>query len=440
MASLQDFISKELPSYLTDVDPELSGLLPLPLPLPQQSDAAALQYHENVDTGVPRTVPLHIGRGLQGFSVHSFGTIVWDRPAFHTKLYIYPVGFKSARQKHSYVSPDIKVTYTSEILDGGDAPLFRVTAEDDPSNYTEARFASTAWKEMMQRIVHARVAKGLDIPPQSKTTTNGNELFGLADKRIAVQIAQLPNADRCCNFDRTADSHPLCIRLPMHIGRGAQGFTLVSLGTVDLTRPQFHTKLHVYPIGFKTTRMKYSYVNPNVKVLYTSEILDGGDSPVFRVSAADDPDHAVETRFPSGAWTTITQRLALARQDTGKKTANSLSGQDMFGLSDKRVHMILSQMAAQASSRMLDSLPPAESMQWLRQNSVLSSSHEPQSLKTSPLASPLQHQQQPPAAAAGGHELIERERNKRKLEHHTHHMVAQNLVLPQLTPYNTDHW
>jgi hypothetical protein len=51
------------------------------------------------------------------------GEIVWDREAYHTNRYIFPVGFMSKKQYLSAVDVTRRTTYTSEILDGGDTPI-----------------------------------------------------------------------------------------------------------------------------------------------------------------------------------------------------------------------------------------------------------------------------------------------------------------------------
>ena len=53
------------------------------------------------------------------------GEIVWDREAYHTNRYIFPVGFMSKKQYLSAVDVTRRTTYTSEILDGGDTPIVR---------------------------------------------------------------------------------------------------------------------------------------------------------------------------------------------------------------------------------------------------------------------------------------------------------------------------
>jgi hypothetical protein len=45
---------------------------------------------------------------LRGLTIHSLGKVVWDRPKFHAKRYIWPVGFKSSRTYSSMTELDKK--------------------------------------------------------------------------------------------------------------------------------------------------------------------------------------------------------------------------------------------------------------------------------------------------------------------------------------------
>lgn len=63
--------------------------------------------------------------------VLALGSIVLDRPAFHSPSYIWPVGFQSLRAFASCKHPDQRIDYLCEILDGGAAPAFRLTPTDN---------------------------------------------------------------------------------------------------------------------------------------------------------------------------------------------------------------------------------------------------------------------------------------------------------------------
>lgn len=50
----------------------------------------------------------------------------------------------------------------------------------------------------------------------------------------------------------------------------------------------------VYPVGFKSSRKHISMVNASNKCFYTSEVIDNGGRPLFRVTCHDDPPEIVE--------------------------------------------------------------------------------------------------------------------------------------------------
>jgi len=137
--------------------------------------------------------PIRVGNLL---SIIDLGRVVYDREAFHSDKYIWPVGFKSVRIFQSAIDPEERALYTCEILDGGDKPLFRVTPSDDPENYVEAASASSAWKTILNRINEAKPA----ADKRASVSVSGPEYFGFGVPTVAELIAQLPDADKCIHY------------------------------------------------------------------------------------------------------------------------------------------------------------------------------------------------------------------------------------------------
>ena len=69
------------------------------------------------DEGNP-ILPLVLGI----LTITNLGSIVCDRSTFHSKRYIWPVGFESYRTYASTINADKQTVYFSKIVDGGDAP------------------------------------------------------------------------------------------------------------------------------------------------------------------------------------------------------------------------------------------------------------------------------------------------------------------------------
>eukprot|EP00475_Leptophrys_vorax_P016834 TRINITY_DN23346_c0_g1_i2.p1 TRINITY_DN23346_c0_g1~~TRINITY_DN23346_c0_g1_i2.p1 ORF type:complete len:502 (-),score=118.46 TRINITY_DN23346_c0_g1_i2:17-1315(-) len=130
-----------------------------------------------------------------GATIWSLGTIVQDRRKFHSKHYIWPVGFRSTRFHFSYLKPDDRVEYISEIKDGGDCPIFSVVAADDNTNPITNISATGAWTLMMQRIYDAK-----SIRRQNKISVSGPEMFGFSDVKVKKLIEELDGSSACKNY------------------------------------------------------------------------------------------------------------------------------------------------------------------------------------------------------------------------------------------------
>ena len=125
-----------------------------------------------------------------GISIVSLGRIVTDRPLYHTKDSIYPVGFTSRRWYWSLREPSNKVLWTSRITDGGLSPLFVVTPEDDPdAGAVVSRTASGAWGDIIRKV-HRLKGKG-----HLKVTQSGPMIFGVANSLVKQLIHEMPGAE-----------------------------------------------------------------------------------------------------------------------------------------------------------------------------------------------------------------------------------------------------
>lgn len=137
--------------------------------------------------------PIHLGV----LSILSLGTVVFNKPGFHSTSYIWPIGFKSTRQYASMKDPDRKTTYINEIIDNGDAPIFRVSAEDDLENPIDAPSPTAAWKTIIEKV---NAVKAERTGKRMQTTVSGPEYFGFSHPSIAKLIQELPNSDKCLAY------------------------------------------------------------------------------------------------------------------------------------------------------------------------------------------------------------------------------------------------
>lgn len=145
-------------------------------------------------------------------TVLSLGRIEYIRPAYHTPKCLYPIGYAALRREGDASG----TTWRCEVLDGGDAPTFRVTGPLAADGTTvakggcfyEAQHPTNAWAAAMQRVGGKRVgeensaaaaAAALPAPPP-RGAPGGAEIFGLSHKRVAAALQRLPDAPRCGSY------------------------------------------------------------------------------------------------------------------------------------------------------------------------------------------------------------------------------------------------
>ncbi|KAI8089357.1 F/Y-rich N-terminus-domain-containing protein [Halteromyces radiatus] len=130
---------------------------------------------------------------IDSWTVYSLGHVVYDRPAFHNQRYIYPVGYKVKKWYRSMVDPKSDTQYVCEILDGGQEPVFRLQADDDPLNVYTGPTPTTVWTIAVRQ---AFAIRNMDYGHNPV----GPDFFGLRKNTIAKMIQDLPNADKCSNY------------------------------------------------------------------------------------------------------------------------------------------------------------------------------------------------------------------------------------------------
>ncbi|CDS05691.1 hypothetical protein LRAMOSA08219 [Lichtheimia ramosa] len=155
---------------------------------PNVNDVRTFVQVEKDDNGNYR-LPVEI----DSWTVLSLGDVVYDRPAFHNQRYIYPVGYKVKKWYRSMVDPRSDTQYTCEILDGGQEPIFRLEADDNPGEVYMGPTPTTVWTIAVRR---AFAIRNMDYGHNPV----GPDFFGLRKNTIAKMIQDLPNADKCKNY------------------------------------------------------------------------------------------------------------------------------------------------------------------------------------------------------------------------------------------------
>jgi len=127
-------------------------------------------------------------------------------------------------------------------------------------------------------------------------------------------------------------------KMPLNLG----DLTVESLGTIVPYAP-YVTEKHIWPIGFKSYRYFSSMVNPELRVKYFCQIIDGGDKPQFVVTAEDELDNPITSYSPSAAWRSVLKKVYTKNENEVKKNA-SASGALRFGLANPIVAQLIREL------------------------------------------------------------------------------------------------
>mmetsp|Transcript_21040 Transcript_21040/g.25566 ORF Transcript_21040/g.25566 Transcript_21040/m.25566 type:complete len:660 (-) Transcript_21040:1342-3321(-) len=120
-----------------------------------------------------------------------------DRYNYHTKKFLYPVGFCSVRSYFSISNPSEKVEYFCEIHEGDCAPRF-VVYESGNSEMYEADSSSGAWKRVLERLNQRRKQLGM---PQGQRNISGPQMYGFNIPQVRAILESLPSVSECKNYD-----------------------------------------------------------------------------------------------------------------------------------------------------------------------------------------------------------------------------------------------
>ncbi|KAF9580407.1 transforming growth factor beta regulator 1, partial [Lunasporangiospora selenospora] len=118
--------------------------------------------------------------------------IVWNGRGYHNHRYIFPVGFRSKKQYTSLSDTSKKTYFISEILDGGDYPIFQITLEDMPDKVFRHTSSSGAWELALKGLI--------ELGYNAKTHASGPDMYGLTNLGVIKHIQEMPNANRCRRY------------------------------------------------------------------------------------------------------------------------------------------------------------------------------------------------------------------------------------------------
>ena len=137
--------------------------------------------------------------------------------------------------------------------------------------------------------------------------------------------------------------------LPFYVGHT---LCIVGLGKINTQSENFHTRRHIYPVGFRSTRTYFSIWSPGERMIYRNEIIERDGKPIFRITSADAPDLLVEKETARAAWRDIVRKVAVIRNDATLKVHKS--GANMFGYGEPEVMTLIEGMKGALMCRMYE--------------------------------------------------------------------------------------
>ena len=223
-------------------------------------------------------------------TVENLGSIV-PRAPYVTEKQIYPVGFASSRTFSSMKNPDIRVKYTSKIIDGGDKPQFAVIAADDETNPIISHSPSGAWRAVLKKVME----KSSSDESRKHISVSGTLRFGLAHPVVSSLIRELPGIEKVREIFGTDFSDSPT--------RSRKRKTVMTSSSSDESSEETMDFVpNSPPLGLPTTSHKMSRTNQNadVKSEIRSEIEDYYSARHIHFSTReeiDDLESAVATLY-----------------------------------------------------------------------------------------------------------------------------------------------
>lgn len=138
-------------------------------------------------------LPIVLSEKIQ---VTTLGEIV-HKPLFHSKQYIYPVGYESIVNFYSAIKENESCDYVCQILEDAenDAPIFKVFIKDQPEISFIDGSPDLVWKQIADKVNSLN-----NITIFESTRTPGHELFGLSFPLVLRFIQSLHGCDQCTNY------------------------------------------------------------------------------------------------------------------------------------------------------------------------------------------------------------------------------------------------
>jgi len=158
-----------------------------------------------------------------------------------------------------------------------------------------------------------------------------------AKPRRTISFPSLSSSMECLPVSPPSSSS-CSSQLPIVLNNGE--LVIEALGVI-VDRFPYVTERYTWPIGYTSTRLFQSYVNPDDKIKYTCQITDAGDKPQFMITPADDSSNPVVASSPSAAWRAILKKISFK---TGQMLTDTTNGCHRFGLAHSVVASLLREL------------------------------------------------------------------------------------------------
>ncbi|KAK8837464.1 choline dehydrogenase 6 [Tritrichomonas musculus] len=169
----------------------------------------------------------------------------------------------------------------------------------------------------------------MSILSSPSSSSNNSQEISVKDDDSSALADQTQSADK--------------IKLPSRV---SPKIVLNSLGEIVYDRVNYHNENYIYPVGYQVEKEYYSIADPSKQTIYRSTVLDGGESPIFKVECLDSTGSSFEGNNPSKPWRDIMNAIEDTKRQLGLQTKNvgSVSGPCAFGFPLRNVTNMIEEL------------------------------------------------------------------------------------------------
>jgi hypothetical protein len=102
---------------------------------------------------------------------------------------------------------------------------------------------------------------------------------------------------------RDDDGNIVC---PLTVSSSLQ---ILNFGKIEGERQAYHTEKNLFPIGFTSIIEHCSMFNIGERALYTCEIMEGGQKPLFKLTPHEDMENPIIKESCTGCWIVVCNKI-----------------------------------------------------------------------------------------------------------------------------------